>query len=110
MSDSTQQYILKKPIAIDVEKVFNGQVYELPFRQWGMKNGHACISEETFDELFQLLDIPAIEKQLRDIVEKNHCGKPSSIEWIEAVRQEGLAETAKELLAVFGLEKEESHE
>ena len=91
MSDSTQQYILSKPL-----KPHEVQYWDYIF------------TKANFPGAFVPLDIPAIQKQLRDIVEKNHCGKPSSIEWLEAVRQEGLDETAKELLAVFGLENKET--
>lgn len=107
MSD-TPEYILKQPVTRRADTI-NENYHAVTGLRFPQQRTF-WVSKDDWDKLFVPLDIPSIEKQLRDIVEKNHCGKPSSIEWIEAVRQEGLAETAKELLAVFGLEKEESHE
>lgn len=67
---SENLYVLKQPLAIEPEKVFNGQVYELPFRQWGMKNNHSCISQETLDEHFAPLDVGALTTQLEKILDK----------------------------------------
>lgn len=59
---------------------------------------------DEFDALFVPLDRQALRKQIRDIIEQDYSARPSSIEWIEAVRNEGLDETTDKIMRLFGLE------
>lgn len=96
MSDS-QQYILRKP-------------YDLP-------NGDKWIdvSWDDFDELFQPLDIPAIEKQLRDelneyiymMVWESVQHSLEEKEWAEGMREHSKKVIVNIVLdSLFGLEEE----
>ena len=117
MSDSTQQYILAKPISRDRgtdDEDFGGYyVYT-----GESSDAHAFIYPDGFDELFVPLDISAIEKQLDNIIqgygareyqrgfESGVKGEPGDV---PIPRDKGLdAETVAEILVLFGLENTES--
>ena len=99
---SENLYVLKRPLAIEPEKVFNGQVYELPFRQWGMKNNHSCISQETLDEHFTPLDVEALRQQIADIMDE--LGDYRDVEAYFRKQEESVAA----VLRVCGLTQEET--
>ena len=109
MSDSTQQYILAKPISRDRgtdDEDFGGYyVYT-----GESSDAHAFIYPDGFDELFVPLDISAIQKQLEIAVDDFQQRRElSSMIGINSPhykndRQKLIAE----VLAVFGLENKET--
>jgi hypothetical protein len=102
----TPEYILRQPIAIEPEKVFNGQVYELPFRQWGMKNNHSCVSQETLDEHFTPLDVEALRQQIRE--EIREYAESMLPDWgVPIHKTERLDSVVDAVLRVCGLTQEE---
>lgn len=58
------------------------------------------ITSHNWQDFYAELDIDLLRQQIRDIIEHDYSAKPSSIEWIEAVRNEGLDETTEKILAL----------
>ena len=110
MSDSTQQYILCKPLKAFVE---NDQYDEACYAVVA-DDGLAWqfMDKESFDELFKPLDIPAIEKQLETIVQvamdemmakQDYWSGMTKEEVQKSIRDSAVAE----VLVLFGLENKE---
>ena len=97
MSDSTQQYILRKPLKAFVE---NDQYDEACYAVVA-DDGLAWqfMDKESFDELFKFVDIPAIEKQLEQILDR----LTDKHGW-DDVGQELRDEALAEIKVLFGLE------
>lgn len=110
MSEAIPEYILKKPISAEVRQRYDTENDEYSY--WRIPVGDKYkvdLSKEVFNELFVPLDRQALRKQIRDIIEQDYSARPSSIEWIEAVRNEGLDETTDKIMRLFGLENTEPH-
>ena len=91
MSDSTQQWILRKPLKAFVE---NDQYDEACYAIVA-DDGLAWqfMDKESFDELFKPLDIPAIESDLEDIILE--------------LQNDDVATCINKILVLFGLSVEE---
>lgn len=115
MSDSTQQYILRKPLKAFVE---NDQYDEACYAVVA-DDGLAWqfMDKESFDELFKPLDIPAIEKQLETKFEdaidcgyllgKAELAKVRTLDELVEVQKIRIRQLTDEVLVLFGLENKE---
>ena len=111
MSD-TPEYILRKPLKAFVE---NDQYDEACYAVVA-DDGLAWqfMDKESFDELFKPLDIPAIEKQLEQILRKL-TSDSYIIGWANGKNEPGgqnldecRERTTTEVLALLGLENKET--
>ena len=109
MSDSTQQYILKPGVEIEFSENFYPRV---TFKVDGNEICHINSSIDRVSELFQPLDIPAIEKQLEEITEKIYylgvkSGRGDAL-WPEEESYIDDEIFNGEILGLFGLENKET--
>lgn len=131
MSDSTQQYILSKPVKAElVEWPTPAGCKPGDYSKWHIDVSHATnistdyrtLDRESFEALFQPLDIPAIQKQLEEIIidvvgdcgyEKHEFADAPNLygggdklhENLNRIRQEAVSE----ILVLFGLENKETN-
>ena len=116
MSDSTQQYILRKPLKAFVE---NDQYDEACYAVVA-DDGLAWqfMDKESFDELFKPLDIPAIEKQLDQIIKDSvdlgalllHAQVKKELTLDECVERQKvqISDAVNQIKSLFGLENKET--
>lgn len=126
MSDSTQQYILSRPVRIEkwtrtntnlLGDAYTTTDYEIRLKPSDPTQRHPdrfSFSQATYEEFFQLLDVPAIEKQLDDILRKL-TSDSYIIGWANAKNEPGgqnldecRERATTEVLALFGLENKEN--
>lgn len=98
MGDSTQQYMLRNSVTISDDMLLWGpSMVAVKVRdEQGIYQG--SIGRELFERAFQPVDIPAIEKQLEQILEDF---------WQDDNKD--LYDSIDEIKAVFGLENKETN-
>lgn len=124
MSDSTQQYILKQPIEATPRSAeyYGKEVYDVVLKTETLMHHFDPIRKELFDELFEPLDIPAIEKQLEGhlasfIVNVTEyvdlCDHAQNAEELNAIRghfNRCQHEHIAQVLRLFGLENKRTEQ
>lgn len=117
MSDSTQQYILKQPITIQSKF----EDYKSYPSFVASNSEHAFeLPKCPFDEVFVPLDIPAIQKQLDQIIEDSvdlgalllHAQVKKELTLDECVERQKvqISDAVNQIKSLFGLENKETEE